>query len=372
MKIGIVSSLSASLCNFRGPLIKEMVRRGHTVYAFAPDYDTSTRTWLESNDVIVIDYSLSRTGLNPIKDIHSIIELWLKIRSLKLDLTFCYYIKPVIYGTIAAAISGVKARFAMIEGLGYSFTNDHRPAFKKRMLRLIASLLYKMSLSICKGVIFLNSDDYTEFRRGGILRHDRVSVLGGIGVDLSEWKYSGSVQDPMTFIMIGRLLADKGVREFVSAASFVKSRYPEARFVLLGDLDENPSAVSLSEVQSWVDSKIIEWPGHVSVGQWLENASVFVLPSYREGVPRSTQEAMARGLPVITTDVPGCRETVNHGVNGFLVPHRDADSLANAMIFFLEKPELCQAMGFQSRKIAEEKFDVRIQNNKLLEYMNIS
>src|SRR5690606_27454200 len=153
------------------------------------------------------------------------------------------------------------------------------------------------------------------------------------------------------------------------AARTIKARYPEVRFILLGGLDTNPGGISAAEVHSWVEEGLLEWPGHVNVKPWFEQMSVYVLPSYREGVPRSTQEAMAMGRPVITTDAPGCRETVEHGVNGFLVPPRDVEALVGAMERFIKEPALIETMGKESRRLAEERFDERKVNARLMEFI---
>jgi glycosyltransferase involved in cell wall biosynthesis len=174
-------------------------------------------------------------------------------------------------------------------------------------------------------------------------------------------------------LFAGRLLREKGVLEFVEAARRIKAKYPETRFIVLGGLDTNPGAIPRKKVEGWVKEGLIEWPGHVAdVRPYLAQASVFVLPSYyREGVPRSIQEAMAMARPIITTDAPGCRETVIQGVNGFLVPVRDVDALVSAMERFINEPELIERMGKESRRIAEERFDVHKINRVLLEAMGL-
>jgi glycosyltransferase involved in cell wall biosynthesis len=176
---------------------------------------------------------------------------------------------------------------------------------------------------------------------------------------------------PVAFCLAARLLREKGVYEYAAAARIVKARFPDARFLLLGRLDENPGSLSAAEVQQWVQEGLIEWPGHVPMRDWLAQASVFVLPSYREGVPRSTQEAMAMGRAVITTDVPGCRETVVDGLNGYLVPPRSAEALAGAMEKLIQDAGLLARMGLESRKMAEEKFDVHRINALILRELTI-
>jgi glycosyltransferase involved in cell wall biosynthesis len=371
MKISIISNFAWSLLNFRGPLLVEMVGRGHDVSAFAPDHDEGTRAWLRDRGIVPVDFDLARTGMNPFKDAASLLELRHLLRLHKPDVTLGYYIKPVIYGTIAAWLARVPRRYAMIEGLGFAFTHGPDIGWRKALLQRVVSVLYRAALRRADKVMFLNPDDRAEFQRKGLVSADQAALLGGIGVDLHEWSYAEPPSKPVCFIMVGRLLRDKGVREFVDAARIVRERHPAARFLLIGGHDSNPAAIPLADAQAWVDEGLIEWPGHVPVRDWLAQGSVFVLPSYREGVPRSTQEAMAMGLPVVTTDVPGCRETVVEGRNGFLVPVRDAVALAEAMRYFLDRPERIVPMGVESRKLAEEHFDVNKQNRKLLAFMDL-
>jgi glycosyltransferase involved in cell wall biosynthesis len=221
-------------------------------------------------------------------------------------------------------------------------------------------------------VFFLNQDDLKEFVSKGLVPKEKAFLLGPIGVDLERFRPVPPVKSPVTFLFAGRLLREKGVLEFVEAARRIKAKYPETRFIVLGGLDTNPGAISGKEVEGWVKEGLIEWPGHVAdVRTYLAQASVFVLPSYREGVPRSIQEAMAMARPIITTDAPGCRETVIPSVNGFLVPVRNVDALVSTMERFINEPELIERMGKESRRIAEERFDVHKINRVLLEAMGL-
>ncbi|QJR06238.1 glycosyltransferase family 4 protein (plasmid) [Sphingobium yanoikuyae] len=372
MKISVISNFASSLLNFRGPLLIEMVRRGHKVLAFAPDHDDATRAWLRDRGIVPVDFDLQRTGLNPLRDITSMAQLRLLFRQYRPDVVFGYNIKPVIYGTMAAWLAGVPRRYAMITGLGFVFINKARLRMRKALLQRGVSALYGFALSKANKTIFFNPDDRAEFIERGLVSPLRAVLLGGTGLDLDEWNYTPPLaQTSITFIMVGRLLRDKGVEEYVEAAKALRPHYPRARFLLVGGHDENPTAIPLAEVRSWVDAGVIEWSGHVPVRPWLAQASVFVLPSYREGVPRSTQEAMAIGLPVVTTDVPGCRETVVEGKNGFLVPVRNSARLAQAMRHFLDHPDSIVPMGLESRRLAEERFDVHVQNRKLLDFMGL-
>ena len=372
MKIAVISNAAGSLLNFRGPLLVEMRRRGHDILAFAPNHTETTRTTLRRMGAEPIDYRISRTGTNPLADAATILELRRLLRRHRPDVSLAYFIKPVIYGSIAAWFAGVPRRYAMIEGLGFAFTATSQLSARRTVLQGIASVLFRMALRRVTRTIFLNPDDRAEFVGRGLVPAEKTGLLGGIGVDLSEWlALSPPRPEKTTFILVARLLRDKGITEYAEAARCVLRDYPGTRFLLVGGHDANPAAVPIASVRQWVDEGLVEWPGFVAVKPWFEQASVFVLPSYREGVPRSTQEAMALGLPVITTDVPGCRETVVEGVNGFLVPPRDPMALADAMRRFIVEPRLVASMGAESRRIAEEHFDVHKQNAKLLEMIDL-
>lgn len=365
--IAIISNQAFSLVNFRGPLIRELVSDGMVVYALAPDFDDELREQVAALGAKPIAYSLDRTGMNPLHDTINTLRLAALLRRMKPDVTLGYFIKPVIFGTLAAWVAGVPRRIAMIEGLGFVFTpSGGELSWRRQILRRLVLWMYRISLSRAHCVIFLNPDDADDFRKYGVVHDDKAVILGGIGVDLEEWPMAPPVTKPVTFLLAARLLREKGIPDYVEAARIVKAHRPQTRFLLLGGLDKNPGALSQVEVQSWVDEGLLEWPGHVRVQPWLAQASVYVLPSYyREGVPRSTQEAMAMGRPVITTDVPGCRETVVEGENGYLVPPRDPVALADAMIRFVDNPALIESMGAASRRLAQERFDVREINQRL-------
>lgn len=367
-RLVLVGNQAFSLVNFRGPLIADLAARGVEVFALAPDYADETRAAVRGFGAEPVDLALARTGLNPLRDLATLVRLWRLLRRLRPDAVLGYAAKPVIYGLLAAWLAGVPRRFAMIEGLGYVFIEgDGRPD----LLRAAVSALYRLALRRATRVFFLNADDLADFRRWGLVGEDKALNIGGIGVDLKAWAPAPPVTRPITFLLAARLLGDKGIREFAAAARLVRAAHPDARFVLLGGLDSNPRAIPEAEVEGWVREGLLEWPGHVPVRPWLERASVFVLPSYREGVPRSTQEAMAMARPVITTDVPGCRDTVIEGGNGFLVPPRDADALAAAMRRFIDNPALIATMGARSRQLAEERFDVGAVNALIIAAMGL-
>lgn len=373
MKIALIGTTAACVIGFRADLIKALVAEGHTVYAFALDYTETSKAQVSLLGAEPVDYKFSRAGLNPVFDILNTLKLSIKLRSLSLDVVFSYFAKPVIFGTFAASVAGVKRRIAMLEGLGFVFTeHPNGVTLKVKILRKIQVFLYRCALPFVERIIFLNPDDPVDLLTKYGLTAKRVSVLGGIGLNLADYAYSVPMQTPFSFIFVGRLLAEKGVHEYVNAARLVKQLYPDVRFVMLGGLDEdNPGGLSVTELAGLKREDLVVHPGHVSdVVAWLNSSSVFVLPSYREGVPRSTQEAMAIGRAIITTDVPGCRETVVDGVNGFLVKPWSAEDLAKKMMIFLASPDLALSMGLESRRIAQENFDSVKVNKTLVGYFH--
>jgi glycosyltransferase involved in cell wall biosynthesis len=374
MRLVIITTQAFSLANFRGSLIASLVARGVEVYAVAPDYSADSRGAVEALGAHAVDCSFSRTGINPVLDFIDTLRLSFLLKRLRPDVTLGYFIKPVIFGTLAAWLARVPLRVAMIEGLGYVFTDSGTPAsIGRRLLRSLVCGLYRVALARAHKVIFLNEDDLNEFLEARLVGPSKAIKLGGIGVDLQAMPLTASVTHPVTFLLAARLLREKGILEYAAAARKVKLIHPETRFVLLGGVDPNPGGLEAQEVRSWVDAGLLEWPGHVPVKPWLAMTSVYVLPSYyREGVPRSSQEAMAMGRPVITTHSPGCRETVVDGLNGFLVPVRDSEALAAAMLRFVDAPELIATMGIESRRLAEQRFDVRVVDSRLIDILELS
>ena len=373
VKLVLLGTVSASVFNFRTSLIKELVARNHTVYVLCVDYDDVSREKIVALGAIPVDYSLNRAGLNPIRDLVDTWKLFRQLKKIAPDVVLSYFVKPVIFGSIAARMAAVPRNIGMLEGLGYVFTDLPTGLKRKqRILRWVQVFLYRLALPGLDRLIFLNPDDSADLLSRNGLKAKNVSILGGIGVDLEKYPYIPlDSQKSPSFIFVGRLLAEKGINEYVAAARKVKSLHPEARFVELGGLDEeNPGGLSRLELDDLITSGIVEYPGHVSsVMQWLIDASVFVLPSYREGLPCSTQEAMAVGRAVITTDVPGCRETVVDGVNGYLVPRWDSEALAEKMLCLVRDPALVVRMGEESRRLAEQRFDADEVNARLIQML---
>lgn len=355
--------------NFRGVLIEEFQRRGHIVHVGAPEIssDSDTREWLEQRNVKWHDVPLDRTGINPIKDLLTFMNLLHILVKVRPDAFLGYTIKPVIWGLMAASITRTPIRTVIITGLGYTFIESDN--IKRSFVKKSVYKLYKLALRRATLIYFQNRDDREDLKKIGLLPTNvKNKVVNGSGVDLDHFQRQPLKADAMRFLMIGRLLGDKGVREYAAAADILVKKWPHAEFHLVGGYDENPNSISEKEIQEWVKSGRIKWHGHVSdIRKPLADCSVFVLPSYREGTPRSTLEALAVGRPVVTTDAPGCRETVIDGKNGYLVPVRDPTALAIAMERFLTNPKLIHKMALESHKMALEKFDVHKVNNSILE-----
>lgn len=371
MKICLIGTVASSTLNFRKTFIELLIQEGHEVYVFATDYSEKTSAAIAALGAEPISYQLNRGGLNPFADIKSTIKLKNKIKAIAPDIVFSYFAKPVIFGTLAAKLAKVPRIIGMLEGLGYAFTPEpphKKEILKKKIVREVQIFLYKISFRYLERIIFLNPDDPVDLLKKHQIKVKDVQILGGIGVDLDKFKPTPPSLDPIRFLFIGRLLAEKGIFEFLQAAEIVKKQHPEVEFIVLGTIDkDNPSSLSQSDLDYYKQSNIIMHPGHVdNVQEWIEKSSVFVLPSYREGVPCSTQEAMACGRAVITTDVPGCRETVIDEINGFIIPLKDTKILVKNFQKFIKNKELITKMGKQSSILAKDKFSSIEKNISLL------
>lgn len=369
----ILSAQALSLWNFRASLIGAWLARGARVLALAPDIDDLARDRLVAMGVEPVDYSLSRTGIRPVRDLLDMFRLTRLLRRLQPDLCFGYFIKPVIYGGIAAWLAGVPRRYAMIEGAGYVFSAaPDGLSWRRRLLRRAVILLYRAGLAGAHRVLFLNRDDLTLFVESGMTCEKKVRLTGPIGVDLAHFAWVDPVAHPPTFLLCARLLAEKGVREFVAAARIVRDACPQAHFILVGSPDDNPGSVTEVELEGWAREGVVQWQAHVDdVRPWIARASVCVQPTwYREGVPRGIQEAMAMGRPVITTDMPGCRDAVADGETGFVIAPRNVAALAGAMRRFIDEPELIVSMGRTARDYAEHFFDAEKASQRILDAMS--
>ncbi len=369
----IISSYAPSLIIFRLPLIKELLSKGNKVSIATTKYKftDNLQNQLINLGVDINIFSLSRSGLNFFKDFRSFREMRSIIQDCKPDILIAYTAKPVIYAGIILKNFPKISYYPLITGLGYAFTSDN--TFKRTILKNLMIKLYKEGLKSASKVIFQNKDDKKLFNKLKITKKKNLSrVVNGTGVDLKSYPFSVLPSKPI-FLMISRLLVDKGVREYVQAAKIVRLKFPKAIFQLAGSLDENPSGISLNELKLWIKQKNIQYLGEIeSVKSILKLCRYYVLPSYREGTPRSTLEALSIGRPVITTDVPGCRETVIHKKNGLLVPPKSPNALAKAMIALLEKKDkTIKSMAKESYLIAKKKYKIEKVNKSILSIIGL-
>ncbi len=371
-KVALLGCLSSSLTAFRGRLIDALIERGHQVVGCAADHDPVVAAALRAKGAEFVHVNLDRTGLDPWRDLSSIVALRRTFKALRPDVLLAYTMKPMVYGAVAARLAGIRRVFTMVEGLGYAFADGEERS--RRLLRLIQSPLYRLAFGLSSASFVLNPDDrdFLRERRLAAPGHELV-LLDGIGIDLAHYTPSPVPSGPPHFLLIGRLIRDKGIAAFAGAARRVKLLHPHARFTLLGGFDDSPGGIDPRQVAAWQAEGLLDYAGTTDdVRPFIRSASVFVLPSsYREGVPRSTLEAMAMGRAIVTTDAPGCRETVKHGENGFLVAKHDVDGLAEALCRFAADPALAKGMGQASRRLAETRFDDRVVNRAIIEAMQL-
>lgn len=367
-KILLNGSFAPSLINFRGALIRDCIIAGHDVHVSAPAIGAAMRSQLRRLGAVVHQLPLDRAGTNPLADWRYFSAMKRLIGQIQPDLVINYTIKPNIWGSLAAAACQVESA-SMITGLGYAF--NQRETLYQRVLGSITQALYRRSTGVNSTVIFQNPDDRDTMLAIGSLRdRGKARMVNGSGVDIVHFAPAPLPQKTV-FLMAARLLTTKGVREYAEAAMAVMREREDVRFVLAGDCDSSPFTIRAQEVANW-QAAGIEWLGWVEdIRPALREASVFVLPSYGEGTPRSVLEAMAMGRPIITSDAPGCRETVRDGDNGFLVPPRNAAALAQAMEKLVSDADLQARMGQRSRAICEEKYAVNSVNRSLMDHLGL-
>ena len=351
-RVLVFGGFAPSLILFRAPLLRALVEAGHEVIAAAPDEDPRVAPAMEEMGVQWYPINFERNRVQPFRDLLFVRRIRSMLRELKPDRLLCYTIKPNIYGGWAAAAEGIPSA-AMVTGLGTVFMN---PGLK----RTAAIRMFKKACRWHDRVFFQNPDDCQDLLEAGVIDEpEKVVMTAGSGVDLDQFPVK-PLPSEASFLMLARLLTSKGVREFLEAAAMVKSRHPEAVIRLGGMEDPGSGGVPMAEIRSAEQAGAIEYLGHLEdVHDAMAASSVYVLPSWHEGTPRSVLEAMASGRAIITTDVRGCRETVEEGVNGLLVPWKNPEQLAEAMCKLAEDEDLRASMGAASRQQAETRFDAR-------------
>lgn len=366
MRFILVSPKNRTAYNFRGDLIKRIISCGYEVIVTGPN-----RVGVEKIEALgarFVEIHMNKNGVNPKEDLKYQKALYELFKKEKPDVVLGYTSKPVIYGSIAAKKAGVPHKVAMITGLGYAFTAQTK---KAKAIRAVMSVLYKKALNCADTVIFQNPDDREQFVSSGLVKSEKCRVVNGSGVNTNRFSVA-DYPDKITFFMLSRVMYSKGIREYLRACELVKEKHPEVRFMLLGACENIQDSLSKEDLAPYVEKGIIEHFGETDrVEDYYKQCSVYVLPSYREGTPRTVLEAMSMGRAIITTDAPGCRETVIDGKTGFLVPVKNAEAVAEKMTKFIENPELIKTLGAASAEYAREKFSVDKVNDDMCCHLNI-
>ena len=369
-KILLVASLSRSLVNFRGDYISDLIQEGYDVYCAAPSFEEEIRDILIQKGAQTIEINLARKGLNPLRDLKTIKQLRKLIESHQIDLVFPYTIKPVIYSSFAARKINVPT-ISLITGLGQTFSGV---TFKFIVLQKVTELLYRRALRSNNAVIFQNRDDLQLFLDKKILsKTQSLHVVDGSGVNLNRFDFRANTKtrnSAIKFVVVARMMKSKGILLFIEAAKQLRKKYKNAEFHLVGGTSVGIAAgISEELLKKYDEDGVVVFHGaQKNVVPILSSSDIFVLPTFlREGIPRSILEALSIGLPVITTETPGCKETVEPNKNGILIPPREQKPLVEAMQFFLDNPEKIAEMGAHSRMLAETKFDVKLINKNLIE-----
>ena len=368
MKVLVLSSHTPSLFWFRKDMMLAFRKLGCEVVAVGNEDE---ELWVDKFRDIGILYrkiAVERNGTNPLADLKTLKSIKTLLREEKPDKIFCYQAKTVIYGCMAAHRLGIADVYPLIAGVGSVFLAT---GLKAKVLRRVLIAEYKWAIKYAKKVFFQNHDDSQVFIDNRILKPEKIMYINGSGVNVEQFTVTELPAIP-SFLNISRLIRDKGVREYLEACRLVKKHHPEYRCMLVGPFDSNPTAITKEELGEYISDGTIEYFGEQSdVRPYISQASIYVLPSYHEGTPKTVLEAMACGRAIITTNVPGCKETVINDENGLLVEAKDYNELAETMIKLASDPDTVRRMGANGRKTAENKFSVDIVNESIITAMGL-
>ena len=368
MKVVVLSSFTTSLFWFRIDMMKSFLEEGYEVVAVGEAPEEQWAAQFEELGIRYRSIPVQRNGMNPLRDMKTLGALCRLLKEEKPDKIFAYQAKTVIYGGIAARLCGIKEVYPLIAGVGSVFLGD---GLKRKLVRTILVNEYRIGMKKAPNIFFQNSDDLKVFTDNRIVSKEKAVMLHGSGVNIEKFVPT-ELPENVSFLCISRLIRDKGVCEYLDAAREIHKRHPEVRCVLVGPYDTNISAIKPEDVQPYIDDGSIEYVGEQkNVCPYLQGCTAYVLPSYHEGTPKTVLEAMACGRPTITTDAPGCRETVTDGVNGYLVPVKNVAAIVDAMEKIVSDPEKTAQMAENARVIAEKKYDVNKINMKIKQTMNI-
>jgi len=370
-KIFAIVNYTDSILSFRLNLLNEFKNQGYEVIICAPQYDNAVVRTLNEHGIRFQKINMDRTGINPFNELATLLDLYQIYKKERPNAVLNYTLKPIIYSSLAAYLAKVPFIASVLTGFGSVFLGTE---LKTKLIRFFVKPVFGLALKCNNKIFALNPDIIKVFDQHGVLNLRNTTLINGEGLDVDYYKVEPLPHSRYpVFLIITRLIRDKGIYEYVEAAKAIKVKYPQTRFLIVGYLDTNPTALTRKELEELLADGIIEYLGKMEdVRVAIAQSSVYVLPSYAEGIPRSTLEAMAMGRPVITTDAPGCRETVIDGVNGYLVPVKNVAKLVEAMENFILKPELIGQMGAESRNIAVERYDVNKVNKIIVKEMGLS
>lgn len=354
MKLLFIVNVDWFFISHRLPIALKAIESGYEVHIACGI--TDKKEYLESLGIYVHSLPLTRSGTGLLAELTVLKQLWRIVKTIKPDVSHSVTVKGVVYGGIITRLLKVKSRVASISGLGYVFIDT---SMKAKLLKFVIKKLYSFALGKVTHVIFQNKNDESIFVDSNIIKLSQSSLIRGSGVDLDKLQFTPEPTTQKTVMFLARLLKDKGLLEFFNAAGRVK-KTTDARFVLVGDLDpDNPNSITKAELSEYVESGIVEhWGYSKHVETVIPQSHIMVLPSYREGLPKSLLEAAACGRAVITTDVPGCRDAIDPNETGLLVKVKDVDDLAKAIVKLLNNDELRNRLGESGRRLAEKHFNI--------------
>lgn len=364
----MIAPKTDTFVGFRGDLIRDIRAKGYDVTVIVPEDEC--RKFFKENGVKVRLIGLKKNSFSVFNTVSYYNELKRIIREEKPDKVFAYTIKPVIFGSLAARKAGVKEIYSLICGLGMLFSSD---SLKIKAVRGMVGCLYKRALKHNTKVIFQNRDDIDEFVKRGYVKRTQCELVNGSGVNLKKFTRNKLPTEPVSFLMVSRVLKEKGVMEYFKAAKIVKEKYPDVRFTYIGPVDKNKNALGLDELKPYIDAGVVNYvPQTNVVEKYVADSSVFVLPSYyREGIPKTLIEATAMGRPIITTNMPGCKETITEGINGWFVKTRNISDLSDKMEWMIKHKNKLQEMGDASYEKCLEKFTIEKINAEMMRIMGV-
>lgn len=369
MKILVLSSHTQSLFWFRLDMMQAFINKGAEVIAVGNEAETEWENQFRQYGITYLSIPVSRNGLNFFSDLKTFKALKKIIDRQRPEKIFVYQAKTIVYGSLAAHFVDKSIDiYPLVAGLGSVFRGK---GLRNCLIKNILSIQYKIAFKYSRTVIFQNNDDREMLVQLSLVKKEQTDIINGSGVN-TDFFSTAPLPSKKAILYIGRLIADKGIREYLQVCKRLKEKDDSIECLLVGPYDTNPSAITPQELQPYIDNRIIRYYGEQKdVRPYLRQCYVYVLPSYHEGTPKTVLEAMSIGRPIVTTDAPGCRETVIDGKNGFLVPVREIDTLEEAVLSILTDKTLASGMAAESRKIAESKYDIRKINNKIINIMNL-